>query len=96
MRQTLWAEEMIRNKDNEIIKADEYHHVHIIPPENYGLLKKIYRCSKKEMEVTWRECINDNNKYSIFSPADFVLPIDHDKYKDLIQYLKIRYWNDDN
>lgn len=87
---------MIGNRENEIIKADGYHHVHIIPPENLDLLKKIYRYSKKEMEDTWRGCLNDNSKYSILSPADFVSPIDHDKHKDLIQYLKTRYWNNDD
>ncbi|MDR2691843.1 MAG: hypothetical protein LBB73_06035 [Dysgonamonadaceae bacterium] len=34
MRQTLWAEQMIANKETETIKADDFIHVHIIPQEN--------------------------------------------------------------
>ena len=94
MRQTLWAEQMIRGKETEIIKADDYLHVHIIPPDNNELLKKIYRCSCKTMEETWRSCIKDNGKYLILSPQDFLAPVSHSKYEDLIRYLDLRYWND--
>ena len=37
MRQTLWAEQMIKNKDLETIKADNYLHIHVIPSENKDL-----------------------------------------------------------
>ena len=94
MRQTLWAEQMIKNKASEIIKADDYIHVHVIPPENGDLLRKTYKCSQKDMESTWRGCLNDEKKYKIISPADFLSPIDQVKYKELVNYLETRYWED--
>ena len=93
MRQTLWAEEMVRNKESEIIKADDFHHVHVIPPENIDLLKKKYLFSKRDMEYTWRGCIYDNNKYTIISPSNFISQIDKEKYNEAFQYLGTRYWN---
>lgn len=59
MRQTLWAEQMIRNRGSETIKADDYIHIHVIPPENHDLLHKIYTCSKMDMEHTWRAQLKD-------------------------------------
>ncbi len=93
MRQTLWVEQMINNKSTETIKADNYIHLHIIPKENKDLLHKKYKCSGKGMEATWRMHLEDNTKYYILSPEEFLQNIDKDKYKDLINYLKIRYWD---
>jgi hypothetical protein len=59
MRQTLWAEQMIRNKGSETVKADDYIHLHVIPPENHDLLHKTYMCSKMDMEQTWRAQLTD-------------------------------------
>ena len=94
MRQTLWAEQMIKNRDGEDIRADDFLHIHVIPAENYSLLKKVYPCSNKEMEASWRDCLSDNSKYVIVSPSDFLLPIDRVKYKELIGYLGKRYWDE--
>jgi len=91
MRQTLWAEQMINNK-KEIIKADNYLHLHIIPKENEDLLHKKYKCSGSDMESTWRNHLKDNTKYKIISPELFLKNIDKEKYKGLIEYLKTRYW----
>lgn len=92
MRQTLWAEQMINNKEIETIKADNYLHLHIIPKENEDLLQKKYKCSNSNMEDTWRNHLNDNAKYKIISPEEFLQNIDRGKYKTLIEYLKTRYW----
>lgn len=92
MRQTLWAEQMIAHKDTEEIKADDYIHIHVIPLENYELIKKVYKCSGKSMEDTWRSCIKKQEKYIIFSPQSLLKPIDSVRYKDLILYLNKRYW----
>ena len=95
MRQTLWAEQMIREKDNEIIQADEFLHINVIPDENHNLLSKEYRYSNKGMEETWRSCLTDVSKYRIISPKDFLMPIDNERYRDLMLYLKTRYWEKD-
>ena len=94
MRQTLWAEQMIKNKKTETIKADNYLHLHIIPKENDDLLKKKYKCSGADMESTWRKNLKSNALYKIISPEVFLNNIDKEKYKELIDYLAKRYWND--
>jgi len=92
MRQTLWAEQMIAHKNSETIEADDYIHVHVIPQENSDLLDKIYPCSNKNMETTWRECLRDQSKYKIISPEKLLSNIDNEKYIDLKNYLQTRYW----
>ena len=92
MRQTLWAVQMIKNKDKEIIKADDFIHTHIIPNENCDLLEKQYKYSKKNMKTTWREHLQDKSKYKIISPKELLANIDTNKYADLKNYLEKRYW----
>ena len=92
MRQTLWAEQMIKYKTKERLKADNYLHLHIIPKENEGLLYKKYKCSGSDMEKTWRNHLKDNALYRIISPEDFLRKIDRGIYKELLDYLKTRYW----
>jgi len=91
MRQTLWAEQMIRY--SEKISADDFIHVHVIPQENSDLLKKKYICSGQYMEITWRECLQDQSKYKIISPQDLLADIDNAELKN---YLSKRYWNTRN
>ena len=93
MRQTLWAEQIIQKKTNEKIKADNYLHLHVIPSENNDLLNRIYKCSKMNMEDTWRKCIVNQDKYKIISPQDFLKNVSGGKYNELKKYLSIRYWN---
>jgi hypothetical protein len=93
MRQTLWVEQMINNKNEEIIKADDYIHIHVIPNENKELLKINYHVTGKNMEDSWRENLKDPKKYQIITPMDLLKNIDKDKYKNLIEYIKTRYWN---
>ena len=40
MRQTLWVEEMIKNRKKETLKATNYIHIHVIPSVNEDLLNK--------------------------------------------------------
>jgi len=92
MRQTLWAEQMIAHRKSEKISADDFIHTHVIPQENSDLLNKIYPCSGKEMEATWRACLQDPSKYKIISPKDLLANMDQNKYADLKKYLMKRYW----
>ena len=91
MRQTLWAEQMLANKDSESIKADHYLHIHVIPKADTDLLDKTYRVSGKKMEETWREIITDQSKYVIVDPAELMKPIEN-FYPELFKYLTVRYW----
>lgn len=92
MRQTLWAELMLSNKDSESVKADHFLHIHIIPKVDVDLLNKKYRLSGKGMEETWRDMIADQSKYVIVDPKDFLSPI-QSSYPELWSYLATRYYN---
>ena len=92
MRQTLWAEQMINNKNFETICADDYLHLHIIPYKNVDMLEKTYSCSNMNMPKTWRSCLSDQSKYKIISP-EILLANVGDKYKELKEYLSKRYWD---
>lgn len=92
MRQTLWAEQIINNQNRETLKANDYIHIHVIPSENTSLLNKSYPSSGKNMEETWRSSLNDQSKYVVVSPKDFIKSIDKDKYRLLLEYLDRRYW----
>lgn len=93
MRQTLWAEQMVKHRDTETIKAEDYIHIHIIPNENDELLYKKYKISKKPLRESWLDNLKDKGKYIIISPMDFIKNIDGNKYSDLIKYLQDRYWS---
>ncbi|MEI0445438.1 hypothetical protein R4J03_00025 [Brachyspira intermedia] len=64
-RQTLWAEQIIENKDIESIKADDFLHLAVIPNKNKSMLSSIYRISNMNLENTWRNILNDNSKFMI-------------------------------
>ncbi len=92
MRQTLWAEQMVLSNNTESVKADSYIHLHVIPTANEKLLQKTYKSSSKNMETSWRESINNQDKYKII---DNKLIIDYlatlPSYSKLADYLSKRY-----
>ena len=100
MRQTLWTEQMIKYKQNERIKADDFIHVHVILCENHDLLKDDLKENKrkkgygdgKSLEEAWRSCLKNNDKYKIISPKDLLINIDKTKHNEIISYLSERYW----
>lgn len=92
MRQTLWAEQMKNHKEDEDIKADDYIHVHVVPRGNKELLQKKYKRSNKDMLTTWKSCLKNPDKYVLISPAEFFSKLSCEKWRDLICYLKARYW----
>jgi hypothetical protein len=94
MRQTLWAEQMIKNKKDETIKADDYIHIHVIPSENKELLEYRYPTSGKGMSETWNSCLSSKDKYKLIDPMDLLSNIDKIKYQTLLEYLTTRYWTE--
>ena len=93
MRQTLWAEQMVKHKKDEVIKADDYIHVHVVPRGNKELLYKKYPCSNgKDMLTTWRGQLMNPNKYVLISPAELFSKLPCDNWTELICNLKKRYW----
>jgi len=92
MRQTLWAEQMIKHKYEEKIKADNFIHAHIVPNENKELLEQKYQVSGKNMKETWIDNLKLQEKYKIITPIDLINCLDETKFSDLIQYNINRYW----
>jgi hypothetical protein len=90
MRQTLWAENVVKLKEKNL-KADNYMHLHVIPSANKDLLDKKYSVSGMGMEETWRSMLCDQSKYIIVDPQKLLEPI-KDKYPELVSYLEKRYW----
>ena len=90
IRQTLWAENVVKLKE-ENLKADNYMHIHVIPSANKNLLDKKYSVSGMGMEESWRSMLSDQSKYIIVDPPKLLEPI-KDKYPELASYLKKRYW----
>lgn len=92
MRQTLWAEQIIAHKEVELIKAEDFVHIHVIPKENTQLLHRKYRYSKKGLEKTWRSQLLDESKYKCITPEDIVSILNQSgKYSELAKYLSVRY-----
>lgn len=82
MRQTLWAEQMIINSNDEDIKADDFIHLTVIPMGNESLRKKVSQ---------WQNMLN-KRKFLIVNPKSIVDAIEKtERYKDLVKYLKERY-----
>lgn len=95
MRQTLWAEQMIKHRKEEVIQADDFIHVHVVPSGNKELLQKDYthiRGGGKDMMTTWTDQLKEPNKYVLISPDKLFSKLPCDKWRDLICSLKARYW----
>ncbi len=91
MRQTLWAEQVIRHRDTEMLKADEFMHIHVIPSRNHNLLQRIYKVTGQNMEDSWRGMLTDQSRYVIVDPESLMSVVE-DRYPDLCHYLRLRYW----
>ena len=92
MRQTLWAEQMIKHRSEEWVGADRFLHIHVVPSDNRDLLDMKYLPTGKGMEESWRgQLLQD--VYQIVTPGHLLSPIKgNSQYADLVNYLSIRYW----
>ena len=93
MRQTLWAEQICRSKDESVIPAQHFVHVHVCPKDNALLLNKNYTDVSKEsgMENAWKAMLKHRNLYILIDPKDLMRPL-YDTHKDPCDYLSERYW----
>lgn len=94
MRQTMWAEEVIKNQDIPLVK--DYIHIHVVPSDNTDLVNKKYPYStSSNMVGTWRSCLKTPDKYICIDPKYLVEAIEksdnNGKYDNLINYLRKRY-----
>lgn len=93
MRQTLWAEQICRSKDESVIPAQHFVHVHVCPKDNALLLDKNYTEVSKErgMENAWKAMLKNKNLYILIDPKDLMRPL-YDSHQALCKYLSERYW----
>ena len=93
MRQTLWAECICNSRDEEVLPAEHFVHVHVCPKDNIELLNMHYATvtDKPTMEQAWRDMLNDQSLYHLIDPSDLMKPIS-ETYPELYSYLKERYW----
>lgn len=100
MRQTLWAEQCIKNHDKVVNGAEDFIHVHVIPKENDSL-RDIHFDEKWDngqgMVSNWKAMLKHPEKYVCIDPKDLFKNIFEnenlrEKCKDLLEYLVARYW----
>ena len=93
IRQTLLAEQMIENKDDESIKADDFLHLAVISNKNKSMLSSVYKISNMNLEDTWRNVLNDNSKFMIIDNKKIIealetllqsIECDDINYKDVV------------
>lgn len=88
-RQTLWAEQMIENKNDESIKADDFLHLAVISNKNKSMLSSIYKISNMNLEDTWINVLNDNSKFMIIDNKKIIEALE--TLLQLIEYDYIDY-----
>lgn len=92
MRQTLLAEECVKNSDHNV---SSYSHIHVVPEKNLELKNKITSpyLNGSDIHEAWKKILKDNKKYIVVSPENLLEPvIKACDSKSFINYLKVRYW----
>jgi len=101
MRQTLWAEQVVQNKDEYFHGASDYIHVHVVPEANTTLRNRVYRKDSWDngegMVATWKANLVNPEKYVCIDQRELFAGILEDpelsaKYASLLSYLEERYW----
>lgn len=88
MRQTLWAELIVKNEANKWLNVTDFLHLHVVPKDNTA-----FRGRNGEMEEKWKSCLEDPKKYKLIDPSELFEPIKKEaKCQKLIDYLNERYW----
>ena len=91
MRQTLLADQMVKNNDHGV---SDYQHVHVIPKANKELLERVTSPYLSGATITeaWRGVLKDTSKYCCVTPQSILAPFEavQDLRSPLV-YLKTRY-----
>lgn len=88
MRQTLLVEQMVMKGI-----ANDFLHIAVIPSANKELLGNNYCFSKYDLQTTWRDCINFQDKFKIVDSNQILNVIENlPNYSELLSYLKQRYY----
>lgn len=93
MRQTLWAEQMIKYQSSEKIKATEFMHIHVIPAGNKELLNTGFDGEQSEnaMCESWKKQLK-KDIYKWVDPQK-IRNVLKEKDEKLYDYLCKRYGN---
>ena len=88
MRQTLWAECICCYKEENVLPAEHFVHIHVCPKENKELLNRCYSevTDINSMEEAWREMLSDQSLYHLVDPKELMSPIAN-SYPELYNYL---------
>jgi hypothetical protein len=78
MRKTLLLEQM-----KAYGEIGDYLNIVVCPKEN----TELYQCCEN-----WKGYLNDKSKFKLITPQDLLQNIDKEEYKELLNYLKTRYW----
>lgn len=92
MRQTLLAEQCVKNNDHGVAS---YRHLHIVPEENVELKTKITSTyfSGRDIHEVWMNTLKNKSNFIPISPKEYIEPVK--SLKDTLsitEYLKGRYW----
>ena len=70
---------------NKPFDADNYQHIVVCPNDNTEMLADA---------VAFKDSLEDKSKFRIIDPQELLSPLrGNDDYKELLNYLKTRYWN---
>lgn len=85
MRQTLLIEQIIKKGGIGEIEAVDYYHIMVIPNAHNEL--------KNAIEEKYIPTLKNKSKFRIIDPKSLLSPLEGNaNYKDLLDYLKTRYW----
>lgn len=86
MRQTILIEQIINKNEISGIEAVDFRHIMVIPNAHTEL--------KNAIEEKYIQTLKDESKFKIIDPQELLSPLrGNDDYKELLNYLKTRYWN---
>ena len=93
MRQTLLADQCVKNADHNV---SSYMHLHIVPESNIDLKNNITSPNLKGTDIhdAWKSLLKDSANFKAITPENFLEPIVKlIETKTIIAYLKNRYWD---
>lgn len=92
MRQTLLAEQCVKNKDHGV---ESYKHLHIVPEDNVELKTKITSpyFSGPDIHTVWTSILKNKDNFIAISPKNFIEPVKSvQDTLSILKYLDSRYW----
>lgn len=92
MRQTLLADQIVKNREYDI---SSFKHIHVVPKENFDLINRVTSPYLKGCNIheIWKNALINRGNFLHISPCDLLRPVlNCQDTLSLINYLKVRYW----